>query len=86
MPKIRVAAPLFCPTIQGVIGETVKRRTIEDGQNRDIFAPRFGQPDNRGAIRSFLLRNRYFERFAGTAIGRCLIPPLPTGQGGRADG
>jgi hypothetical protein len=38
MSEIRVAAPLFCPTMHGVIGETVKRRNAQDVQNRDIFA------------------------------------------------
>src|SRR4051812_7171355 len=38
MSEIRVAAPLFCRTMHGVIGETVKRRNTQDVQNRDIFA------------------------------------------------
>src|SRR4051812_48300668 len=37
--EIRVAAPLFCPTMQGVIGETVKRRNVQDAQNRDFLPP-----------------------------------------------
>jgi hypothetical protein len=49
MSKIRVAAPLFCPTMHGVIGETVKRRNVQDVQNGDILA--LDAPDgNRGAI------------------------------------
>jgi hypothetical protein len=38
MSEIRVAAPLFCPTMHGVIGKTVKRGNVQDVQYRDIFA------------------------------------------------
>jgi hypothetical protein len=37
MSEIRVAAPFVLPTMNGVIGETVKPRDFEYGQNRGIF-------------------------------------------------
>src|SRR3954471_19812012 len=39
MSKIRVAAPFVCPTMQGVIGETVKPATLQSVETQ-TFLPR----------------------------------------------
>jgi hypothetical protein len=61
MSEIRVAAPLFCPTMDGVIGETVKPRDFEDGQNRDIFGPRFGSQQSQGRFCRSLIEKWAFR-------------------------
>jgi hypothetical protein len=81
MPKIRVAAPLFCPTIKGVIGETIKPRTIEDGQNRDIFGPAIWAAGQSRAIRPVFTEKSLFRAFAGLAI-RPLFTPSFTNVAG----
>src|SRR3954471_5377576 len=37
MSKFASPRPLFCPTMHGGIGETVKRRNVQGFQNGDIF-------------------------------------------------
>jgi hypothetical protein len=84
MSEIRVAAPLFCPTMHGVIGETVKPGDFEYGQNRGIFGHDLAA-GNRGAISAAGLVEKWASQAARLYGNRpSLIPHLPMWQGSRA--
>jgi hypothetical protein len=74
--KIRVAAPFVCPTMQGVVRETVKPRTSK-GVKMETFCPTIrvaGQsPDH-----TFVFPSK--TDISSALPGRCLIRRLPTRQ------